>query len=250
MSRHSKWAKIKRQKTVTDVHRGQIFTKLSRAITVAAREGGGDPATNVRLRIALDRALAENMPKENTQRAIERAVGTDADRATESLTLEGYGPGGTALIIEAVTDNHNRTVGEIRRLLLDAGGSLGGAGSTQWMFDRRGRLLFEHPQNQGAVELAAIDAGALDVSRDGAAVEILTPPETLHTIADTMVHMGYRPDVTEITLVPHSPVILPSPEEDRLQTLLENLEDHADVVDVTTNAVPLSPGTAHADSRH
>ena len=238
MSRHSKWAKIKRQKEVTDVRRGQVFTKLLRAITAAARDSGGDAATNVRLRMAIDRALAENMPRENIERAIERAVGGSGGAPTESLVIEGYGPSGAALLIEAVTDNRNRTIGEIRRMVSEAGGSLGGAGSTQWMFERRGRILFENLADAEAAELAAIDAGALETDRDGRAVEVLTMPEKLHTIATALTSSGYRPDTAEVILVPQNPLPLPEPALSAVDKLVSELEDHADVVDVTTNAVP------------
>lgn len=236
MSRHSKWAKIKRQKAVTDVRRGQLFTKLIRAITVAARDGGGDQETNVRLRMAVDRALAENMPRETVERAIERAAGGDGEAAMESVVIEGYGPGGAALLIEAVTDNRNRTVGEIRRIVGNAGGSLGGAGSTQWMFTRRGRLVFKNLADADSVELAAIDAGALETDSDASTVEVLTTSEQLPAVAETLTSKGCRPETSEVILAPQNPLPLPAATFAALETLVRALEDHNDVVEVTTNA--------------
>jgi YebC/PmpR family DNA-binding regulatory protein len=238
MSRHSKWAKIKRQKSVTDAKRAQVFTKLLRAVTAAARAGGGDPETNVRLRMAMDRALAENMPKDNLTRAVERAVGSGEGSAMESITVEGYGPGGAALLIEAVTDNRNRTVSEIRKLLGDAGGSPAAAGGTQWLFERRGRVVLEGPADPDAAELAAIDAGALDVDRDGTTLDILTPPDALTTVTETLTKRGIRTATSELILVPKQPLELPLPAYEQMHALVETLDDHEDIVDVVTNAVP------------
>lgn len=238
MSRHSKWAKIKRQKGVTDARRGQLFTKLSRAIALAAREGGSDPGTNLRLRMAMERALTENMPKDNMQRAIDRAAGAGADQVMESVPLEGYGPAGAAFLIDAITDNRNRTVADIRKLLSNVGGSLGGAGSTQWMFERRGRITLENVTDLDAAELAAIDAGAGDTERDGTSLDIFTAPDRLTEVRERLSAQGYTPVSFETALMPKTPVPLAEDAFTKILMLLEAIAEHADVVDVVTNAVP------------
>lgn len=238
MSRHSKWAKIKRQKTATDARRGQLFSKLIRAVTVAAREGGGDPETNPQLRLVLDRALAANMPKENVTRAIERATGAGAEAAASSLTLEGYGPGGAALLIDVVTDNHNRTVAEIRRILANAGSSLGESGSVAWQFERRGLLTVENAPNPDAVELTAIDAGALDIAREGADLDITTRPADLKLVEAAVKGKGTTPTSAQIANIPQQSLVLEPAHMEKLEKLIAALEEHADVVEVTTNAAP------------
>lgn len=238
MSRHSKWAKIKRQKGVTDAKRGQLFTKLSRAITLAAREGGSDPETNFRLRMTMERALAENMPKDNIQRAADRAAGTGDGQTMESVTLEGYGPAGAAFLIDAITDNRNRTVADIRKLLNDAGGSLGGAGSTQWMFERRGRIALEHVSDVDAAELAAIDAGATDTERDETSLDVFTTPDRLTDVRERLGAQGYTPASFETALMPKTPVLVADDTFTKIHALLEALEEHDDIVDVVTNAAP------------
>lgn len=241
MSRHSKWAKIKHQKAVTDAKRGQVFTKLIRAITVAAR-AGGDPETNPQLRLAVDRALAANMPKENVSRAIERAAGEDAESATQNFTLEGYAPGGAALLIEVVTDNRNRTVAEIRRLLANHGGSLGESGSVAWQFERRGLLILENTADPEAAELAAIDAGALDIERELKDLDIQTSVGQLKTVEAALRAKGFTPTSAQITNIPKQSVPLEPAAMEKLQRLIDELEEHADVVEVVTNATP--PETA------
>lgn len=238
MSRHSKWAKIKRAKGATDVKRGQLFSKLTRAITVAAREGNPDPETNPTLRMAVDRALAENMPKDNVTRAIERAKGAGAEATAVAVTLEAYGPGGAALLIETITDNRNRTVPEIRKMLSDYGGSLGESGSVAWQFERRGVITVESPTNQNALELAAIDAGASEIDREGNSLEITVAPEQLKNVAQALAAAGAASPATQLALVPKQWIPLDSVSMEKLQSLLETLEEHDDVVSVTTNAAP------------
>ena len=237
MSRHSKWAKIKRQKTATDVKRGQLFSKLIRAITVAAREGGGDPEANPRLRLVVDRALAANMPKENVTRAIERAAGSGAE-STTALTLEAYGPGGAALLIDTVTDNRNRTVAEIRRILANASGSLGESGSVAWQFERRGLVTVENAENPDAMELTAIDAGALDIEREDGDLDISTPPERAKDVANALQKAGGNVASMQLTNMPKQWMQLDSAAMEKLANLIEELEEHEDVIEVTTNAAP------------
>lgn len=240
MSRHSKWAKIKRAKAVTDAKRGQIFTKLLRAITVAAREGGDDPTTNPTLRMAMDRALAENMPKDTIERAVARAARTGMGTATHSFTLEGYGPGGAALLIDVVTDNRNRMVAEIRKLLSQHGGSLGESGSVAWQFERRGIITVENAADADAVELAAIDAEAADIAREGNSLDIITVPDQLKAIETTLRTKGLVPTSAQLSNVPKQILPLDAPTMEKLQTLIAALEEHDDVVEVTTNAAPPS----------
>src|SRR5829696_7426606 len=190
MSGHSKWSTIKRKKGAADAKRGQLFTKLTREITVSAKEGGGDPDSNFRLRLAVQRARTENMPAENIQRAIQRGSGAGADGAQyEEITYEGYGPNGVALLVQDLTDNRNRTVAEVRSIFTKAGGSLGEAGSVGWMFEPRGLILIK-PKN-GAdpdeVTMSAIDAGADDVSVDEEGhVEVVTGFEDLKHVQDAL----------------------------------------------------------------
>lgn len=244
MSRHSKWAKIKRQKTATDVKRSQLFSKLSRAISVAARDGGGDPDTNQQLHLAIDRAVAADMPKDNVARAIARAAGSGTDGTAAALTLEGYGPGGAALLIEAVTDNRNRTVSDVRRLLSDAGGSLGSSGSVAWQFARRGLLTVEQAPNPDEVELAAMDQGALDVGREGSNLDILTAPGQLKATETALTAKGITLATVQMTNTPKQFITLDHGTTEKLARLIEELEEHDDVVEVTTNAAP-PEGTEH-----
>lgn len=235
MSKHSKWAKIKRQKGATDVKRGIVFSKLSRAITIAAKEGA-DPDTNYRLRMAIDRALNENMPKDNIERAVEKARGGAGESALETLTIEARGLGGSALLIDAVTDNRNRSFAEIRKILGDFGCAVTEPGSMQWLFEKRGQILIENAESPETAEMEAIDAGALDIETEDATVLILTPPEALHSITEIMKNKKYKVSESELIMQPKTNVVLPEPEYDRLRELIDTLENHEDVVSVTSNA--------------
>lgn len=238
MSRHSKWAKIKRAKAVTDAKRGQLFSKLIRAISVAARDGGTDPETNPGLRFAMDRALAANMPKENITRAIERATGTGAEAAMSSFSLEGYGPGGAALLVDVVTDNRNRTVAEVRKILSTNGGSLGESGSVAWQFERRGLLIIENAPDPDAAELVAIDAGAVDIDREGSALDITAPPEKLKAVEGALRAAGVSVTSSQLTNISKQAVSLEPATIEKLEGLIGELEEHDDVVEVATNAAP------------
>ncbi len=237
MSKHSKWAKIKRQKGVTDVKRGIVFSKLSRAITIAAKEGGVDPNSNFHLRIAIDRALAENMPKDNIQRAIERASGAGGEASLESITVEGRGPSGSVLLVDAVTDNRNRTIAEIKKVLADHGGHMADAGSAQWMFERKGQIIVDDVNDLEQAELDAIDAGATDIDSEEKSLQVLTAPESVHSIAKILKEKNYQVSEVSIIMNPKNPVNLGEEEYNRVQELVEILEDHEDVSNVTTNAV-------------
>lgn len=237
MSKHSKWAKIKRAKGVTDVKRGVIFSKLSRNITIAAHEGA-DATTNFKLRMAIDRALAENMPKDNIERAVERATKSEDGTALETLMIEARGLAGSALLIDVITDNRNRSFGELRKLLGDHGCHPTEPGSMQWLFERRGQIFIENVANLEQAELDAIDAGANEIDTDETMLEVITNPEQLHAITETLRTKKYKITSSELIMHPKTPIALNENEYNKLQALMEILEDHADVALVTTNAVP------------
>lgn len=194
---------------------------------------------NPHLRMVMDRALEEHMPKDTIRRAIARAAG-GGEAATAALTLEAYGPGGAALLIDAVTDNRNRTVGDIRRILANHQGSLGESGSVAWQFERRGILTFESiaTSDAEALSLAAVDAGASDIERDGPTIEVMTPPEKLRATADTLTAAGHAPQTTQLVNLPKQWLTIGGHAMERLENLVRALEEHDDVVAVTTNAAP------------
>lgn len=237
MSGHSKWSQIKRQKGVADNKRSAVFTKLANAITVAAREGGKDPAMNVRLRLAVDKAREANMPKENIERAIKRGVGELDDKPLESVVYEGFGPDGVAIVAEAVTDNRNRTSAELRKVFSNHGGNLGGSNSVLWLFERRGWLEVKPGERRDAIELAAIDAGALDIEEDGGLMFISTAPQNLDRVREVVATSGGSVTNAEIGLTA-SASVAPTSESTReqIEKLLLDLEDLQDVTHVSTNA--------------
>jgi len=237
VSGHSKWAQIKRAKGANDVKRGQLFTKLGRELTIAAREGGGDPDGNARLRMAVDRAREANMPMDTIQRAIQRGVGGGEGSALEEVTYEAYGAGGAALLIEATTDNRNRTVAEVRATLTRGGGSLGEAGSVAWNFESRGIILAQAKDKADPEELAlkAIDAGADDFSVDGQDVEILTEPTQVDEVRRALEASGASVASAEVAMVPKTQLDLPNDQTTAVMRLVERLEDLDDVTRVYTN---------------
>ena len=238
MSGHSKWSQIKRQKGVSDVKRGQLFTKLGREISVAARGGGGaDPEANFRLRLAIQKAREANMPAENVDRAIKRATGGAEGAALEEITYEGYGPGGTAILIDALTDNRNRTVSEIRSVFTRAGGNLGESGSVSWIFESKGVMTVEPGgKDRDEVALLAIDAGADDVQVEGEAIEVYTQPQDLEKVRKALDESGVTVKESEVVKEPKTTVFLA--EKEALQTirLVERLEELDDVQKVSFNA--------------
>jgi YebC/PmpR family DNA-binding regulatory protein len=236
MSGHSKWSTIKRQKGAVDAKRGQLFTKLAREISVAAREGLPDPNANYRLRLAVDRARAANMPKENIERAIQRAAGDGAGDHYAEVFYEAYGPGGAALMIQTMTDNRNRTVSEVRALLTRAGGTLGESGSVGWMFDHVGLIeLDAGGGDPDELALVAIDAGAADVQIADGVVEVVTETQDLRRVQDALVAAGYQIASAQLTMRPKT---LINPDADaaiKTIRLVERLEDLDDVQEVFTN---------------
>jgi len=236
VSGHSKWAQIKRAKGANDVKRGQLFTKLGREISVAARAGGADPAGNSRLRLAIDRAREANMPMDTIQRAIQRGVGSGEGSQLEEVTYEGYAPGGAALLIEATTDNRNRTVAEVRAALTRGGGSLGEAGSVAWNFESRGIILAQGGKHDPEeLALKAIDAGADDFSVDGQDVELLTDPPQLESVRSALEQLGAAIANAEVAMIPKTQIDLPADQTGAVMRLVERLEDLDDVSRVYTN---------------
>ena len=237
MSGHSKWSTIKRQKGANDAKRGALFTKVSREISVAARQGGGDPDANYRLRLAIEKARAVNMPADNIKRTIEKATGSgDADQF-EEIVYEGYGPGGVAVLVEAATDNRNRTAAEVRSIFTKAGGQLAGSGAVAWQFEPRG-LIAVAPDGKDAddVALAAIDAGAEDVDTDDPqAIEILTSPGDLERVRAALEAAGVSIDSAESTMIAKQTVELDSTKARQALRLVEQLEELDDVQRVTAN---------------
>jgi len=236
MSGHSHWATIKRQKGVADARRGQVFTKLAREIQVAAREGGDDPETNFRLRLAIDRAKQGNMPKDNIERAVLRGTGQLKGESIEEITFEGYGPQGTALIVEVVTDNRNRSVSDVRRVFRAHGGNLGSTGCVLWLFERRGYISVV-PTDDDAEDLAlrAIDAGADDVKYDSALIEVFTKAGELQAVRSSLEYDNVNPDSVELSWIPKTMVQLEDKVTMQNMRLIEGLGDLDDVQQVYSN---------------
>jgi len=241
LSGHSKWSTIKRKKSKIDAQRGKVFTKLAKEIIAAARKGGGDPEANIALKNAIARAKEANMPNDNIQRAIKRGSGELGADNYEEITYEGYGPGGTAVMLEIMTDNRNRTAGEIRHYFSKYGGNLGETGCVSWMFDARGVLIVE--RNKLAMDadefmLTALDAGAIDIKEEEDSFEILTEPADLNKVNEVLEVEGIQISLAEIAMLPKTTVTLEGKNEEQMETLLEMLEDHDDVQNVYTNYEP------------
>ncbi len=237
MAGHSKWANIKHKKSKEDAKRGQIFTKIGRKITVAAKEGGSDPEANVKLRLAIDEARAVNMPNDNIDRAIARAVG-GLDGATYSEVLyEGYGPGGVAIMLDTLTDNRNRTAGEVRHRFSKYGGNLGESGCVAWMFERRGLLVVERGEevDEDEVMLLALEAGAVDVVTDGDVIEIHTDPGDFLTVKGDLEAEGLRFLGAEISFIPQNTVTITEDRVESMEKLIEILEELDEVQEVYSN---------------
>jgi len=234
---HNKWSKIKRKKGVADAKRGALFTKLIREITVAAREGGGSPEFNARLRLAVDTAKAASMPAENIDRAIKKGTGELEGASYEEVTYEGYGPGGVALFIECLTDNTNRTVADVRYALTRYGGSLGTGGSVAWQFDRKGQIVIDASRySEEAVFEAAIEAGAEDVSADGDELIVTTGLSDFNAVQDAIRAAGIEASSAELTRVAKTEISVGGRDAEKLVKLLEALEDLDDVQKVHSNA--------------
>src|SRR6266545_3374512 len=236
MSGHSKWSTIKHKKGAADAKRGRLFTKLIREITMSARLGGGSAESNPRLRKAIEDAKAVNMPAENIKRAVQRGTGELPGVTYEEVTFEGYGPGGVAILIEAMTDNKNRTLPEIRTIFSKHGGNLGESGSVKFLFQKKGYITIEKDKaSEDAVMEAAIEAGADDVSSEGDQHEIQTAPESLAAVKESLEKKGLPVSVAELSMIPTTEVKLDQRKADQMMKLMEALEDHEDVQQVWAN---------------
>lgn len=237
MAGHSKWANIKHKKEKADAQKGKIYTKLSRLIMVAAREGGGDPDTNPRLKDAIQKAKAVNMPSENINRAILRGTGELEGVSYEEMVYEGYGPGGGAILIELMTDNRNRTAGEIRHIFDKYGGSLGESGCVAWIFDKKGIITLEKKSDpdEGQIMMEAIEAGAEDIEIDDENIKIITAPDNLKEVQEYLIGRGFVVSSAELTLISKTTVTLSGDTADRMMKLLETLEENDDVQNVYCN---------------
>jgi len=237
MSGHSKWATIKRKKGATDAKRGQVFTRLTREIVMAAREGGADPDSNFRLRLAVDKARAQSMPKDNIERALKRAAGEGKEgEVYEEVMYEGYAPNGVAVIIECVTENRNRTVAEIRHMLSRAGGNLGEIGSVSWQFKRAAVFTFPKLGNdfEKIFELA-VEGGADDVTQDDEEIEVQAPVESFKTLIDRFRTANILPDEAGLRMIPNQEMELSVADTMQVVRTIENLEDMDDVQNVYSN---------------
>jgi YebC/PmpR family DNA-binding regulatory protein len=236
MSGHSKWSSIKHRKAAADAKRGQQFTKLARAITVAAREGGGDPDANPTLGTAVQKARDASMPKDNIQRAIDRGTGAGADAtAIERVVFEGYGPGGAAILVEALTDNRNRTSAEVRHAFTKHGGNLGEPGSVAWIFEKRGVIVVDADRYGEDDLIAAIDAGAEDVQRDGDLLKVISDPSHLAAVREALEGAGVEIQSSDLTMEPRNVVEVEESSAPALLRLLDALEEHDDVNEVHAN---------------
>jgi YebC/PmpR family DNA-binding regulatory protein len=236
MSGHSKWSTIKRQKGVNDSKRSAMFTKVAREIAVAARAGGGDPDANYRLRLAVDKARSINMPADNIRRAIDKATGGGDEVQYEEIVYEGYGPGGVAVLVEAQTDNRNRTAAEVRSIFAKTGGQLAGSGAVAWQFEARGLITVSRASGDpDEVALAAIDAGAADVDTEVDPIEIFTDPSELFGVRKALEAAGVAVDDAESAMIAKQTVTLDADHVRKALRLVDLLEDLDDVQRVTTN---------------
>ncbi len=238
MAGHSKWANIKHRKAAQDKKRGKIYTKLIREITVAARTGGGgDPAANPRLRLAVDKALGANMSKDTIDRAIKRGTGEGDDTNYEEVRYEGYGPGGTAVMVDCMTDNRKRTVSEVRHAFTKAGGNLGTDGSVAYLFNRIGLMTYPAGSDEDAIMESALEAGAEDVdTNEDGSIEVSTSYEDFIAVKDAMIAAGQTPEHAEIIEKPTTETVVSEEDAEKIMRLIDTLEELDDVQDVYTNA--------------
>ncbi|HEX4330542.1 MAG TPA: YebC/PmpR family DNA-binding transcriptional regulator [Usitatibacter sp.] len=238
MAGHSKWANIQHRKGRQDAKRGKIFTRLIKEVTVAARMGGGDPSMNPRLRLAMDKATAENMPKDNIERAVKRGTGGLDGANYEEIRYEGYGPAGAAVIVDALTDNRTRTVADVRHAFTKYGGNLGANGSVAFLFKHCGQLMYPPGTDEGKIMEAALEAGAEDVvSHDDGSLEVLTGPYEFAGVKAKLEKAGFKAGLAEVTMKPANETEMPADDSAKMQKLLDALESLDDVQDVYTTAV-------------
>ncbi|UCH45283.1 MAG: YebC/PmpR family DNA-binding transcriptional regulator [Nitrospiraceae bacterium] len=238
MSGHSKWAGIKHKKAIVDAKRGKAFTKVSKELTVAAKMGGGNPDMNPRLRLAMDKAKEVNMPADNVKRAIMKGTGDLPGMSYEEILYEGYGPGGVAIMLETMTDNKNRTVGELRHILTKYNGNMGESGCVAWIFDKKGYLLVDKKtSDEDTIMTIALDAGAEDVRNEPEEenYEILTSPEDFNQVREYLEKEKIALNLSEVTMIPKNYVKLEGKDAEKMLRLMEALEDHDDVQNVYAN---------------
>jgi YebC/PmpR family DNA-binding regulatory protein len=237
MSGHNKWSTIKHKKGAADARRGKIFTKLIKEITIAARMGGGDINANPRLRTAVLAAKAENMPKDNIERAIKKGTGELEGAVYEEIVYEGYGPGGAAVLVDSLTDNKNRTVAEVRHIFSKAGGNLGANGCVSYLFAKKGYITVEKTAvNEDAFMEKALESGAEDIQEDGDIFEVITAPEDFEAVRTALEQADIAMETAEVTMLPQTTTELQGKEAEQMIRLMENLEDCDDVQKVYTNA--------------
>lgn len=238
MSGHSKWAQTKHKKAQVDARKGKLFSKISKEIIVASKIGGGEPETNPRLRLAIEKARDANMPSENIKRAIKRGTGELPGVSYEEAIYEGYGPGGVAMMIEVLTDNRNRTVPEIRHIMSKYGGNMGEAGCVSWMFDKKGYILVDKKDaDEDTLMSLSLEAGAEDMKNDPEEenYEIITAPEDLKKIKEVLERAGIKINLVEVTMLPRSYIKLTSNDAEQILKLMEALHEHDDVQEVYAN---------------
>ncbi|MEG3136022.1 YebC/PmpR family DNA-binding transcriptional regulator [Rouxiella sp. T17] len=236
MAGHSKWANTKHRKAAQDSKRGKIFTKIIRELVTAAKLGGGDPGANPRLRAAIDKALSNNMTRDTLNRAIARGVGGDDDTNMETIIYEGYGPGGTAVMVECLSDNRNRTVAEVRHAFTKTGGNLGTDGSVAYLFTKTGVITFAPGQDEDVIMEAALEAGADDVQTyDDGAIDVYTAWESLGDVKDALEAAGFKADQAEVTMIPSTKADMDADTAPKLLRLIDMLEDCDDVQEVYHN---------------
>ena len=236
MSGHSKWSTIKRKKGAADAKRGQLFTKIIKEITVAARMGGGDPGGNPRLRLAIEKAREGRMPGDNIERAIKRGTGELEGVNYEEITYEGYGPSGVALMISSLTDNKTRTVAEIRNIFTKKGGNLGETGSVGWIFDKKGVITFEKQQvSEDKLMEIGLNAGAEDIKDNGDSWDVVTEPASFETVKQALEKENLIPVASEISMIPKTTVSLGKEDAEKMLKLMEALEEHDDIQNVYAN---------------
>jgi YebC/PmpR family DNA-binding regulatory protein len=236
MAGHSKWHNIQHRKGRQDAKRGKIFTKVTKEIMLAAKDGGGDPGTNNRLRAAIDAAKTVNLPKDKIETAIKKGTGEIAADAIDEVIYEGYGPGGVAILVDAATDNKNRTVAEVRHLLSKHGGSMGSAGCVAWMFDKRGVFEFDKEKySEEQIMEAGLEAGVEDITDEGTTWQAVTAPENYQSAYDAFARAGLEHENAELTMLPQNTVAVDKSTGERLLRLLEALEDNDDVQNVYAN---------------
>ncbi len=237
MAGHSKWANIKHRKAAADAKKGKVFTRLIKEITVAAKLGGGDPDTNPRLRLAMDKAREANMTKDSVQNAVKRGIGQLEGVSYEEIRYEGYGPGGAAVIVDCLTDNRTRTVAEVRHAFTKNGGNLGSDGSVSYLFKHCGQFVFAPGTSEEKVIEAALAAGAEDVvANDDGSIEVLCAPNDFHAVKAALDKAGFKPELAEVTMKPVNETAIAGGDAQRLRSLLDALENLDDAQDVYTTA--------------